>query len=286
MAKEIDKTFLSIDNAEQRGFLHRDYIAHCFRWSHVVKQIAKGQRFKTASILDLGCGKEAPLLKTLYTSKMAPHEYVGVDFGPINMSDCVCKAMDKCGKAHLIPNYDISISNLTYHLLPGVVFDIITSFEVLEHMTPQKVLGTLKNIVMLSDNETDIFISTPNFNGKAAANHHNEMTQEFLTELFEAFGFEIVKQYGTFASQSDYKDKLYADGYGKLFEQLSEYYDSNVLAVIFAPLYPAYSRNVLHHIRNTGLSDAKKIADVIEKYFDQQQDVDGWRNVFEEMKGY
>ena len=35
--KAIDKTFLSIDQAETRGFLHRDYIAHCLRWTHVVK---------------------------------------------------------------------------------------------------------------------------------------------------------------------------------------------------------------------------------------------------------
>jgi len=32
--KEIDNTHLSIDQAEARGFLHRDYIAHCLRWSN------------------------------------------------------------------------------------------------------------------------------------------------------------------------------------------------------------------------------------------------------------
>ena len=29
--KEIDNTHLSIDQAEARGFIHRDYIAHCLR---------------------------------------------------------------------------------------------------------------------------------------------------------------------------------------------------------------------------------------------------------------
>jgi hypothetical protein len=28
--KSIDNTHLSIDQAEERGFIHRDYIAHCF----------------------------------------------------------------------------------------------------------------------------------------------------------------------------------------------------------------------------------------------------------------
>ena len=37
--KKVDTTYLSIDNAEERGFLHRDYIAHCLRWSHVVKYL-------------------------------------------------------------------------------------------------------------------------------------------------------------------------------------------------------------------------------------------------------
>ena len=37
--RKIDKTMLSIDNAESRGFLHRDYIAHCLRWTHVTKYL-------------------------------------------------------------------------------------------------------------------------------------------------------------------------------------------------------------------------------------------------------
>ena len=37
--KEIDNTHLSIDQAEERGFIHRDYIAHCLRWTHVAKYL-------------------------------------------------------------------------------------------------------------------------------------------------------------------------------------------------------------------------------------------------------
>ena len=37
--RKIDKTHLSCDQAEERGFLHRDYIAHCLRWSHIVKHL-------------------------------------------------------------------------------------------------------------------------------------------------------------------------------------------------------------------------------------------------------
>lgn len=283
-SKEIDKTYLSIDNAEERGFIHRDYIAHCFRWSHVIKFLQQQHRFKDARILDLGCGKEAPLLKTMYTSKMAPYQYTGLDYNQININDCIEKAANKCvDGAVLLSNYDISIDR------DGIIngrHNIITSFEVFEHMTPRKLMELLKRMMTGLTPGSDIFVSTPNFNGSAAANHHNEMTQEFLTELFEAFGFKIKEKYGTFASQKDYMNEIRKDGYENIFDRLCEYYDSNIVAVIFAPLYPNFSRNVMWHMTPHGLMDQEKIADVIEKYFDQQQDFDGWRNVMEELKGY
>ena len=81
--KTIDKTFLSIDNAEDRGFIHRDYIAHCLRWTHVIKRLYERKTYQTARILDVGCGRELPFAKTLYSSKLAPAIYLGVDAGPI-----------------------------------------------------------------------------------------------------------------------------------------------------------------------------------------------------------
>ena len=79
--REIDKTHLSCEQAEERGFLHRDYIAHCLRWSHVVKHLQN--KYKTARILDIGCGKETPLIKTLYTMRMTPEMYTGIDMNKL-----------------------------------------------------------------------------------------------------------------------------------------------------------------------------------------------------------
>ena len=78
-ARLLDKTFLSLDLAEERRLVHRDYIAHCFRWSHVVKFLNQKHRYKDAVVLDVGCGKEMPLAKLLYVNKMTPTYYVGVD---------------------------------------------------------------------------------------------------------------------------------------------------------------------------------------------------------------
>lgn len=279
--KEIDKTYLSINNAEERGFIHRDYIAHCFRWSHVIKFMQQKHRFKDAYVLDLGCGKEVPLLKTMYTSKMAPYSYIGCDYNQIEVTDCIRKAMDKCYNAELNSHYDIS-EDLDSNI--NAEATIVTSFEVFEHMTPGKLIKLLRKMKDNLSHNADIFISTPNFNGSAAANHHNEMTQEFLSELFEAFGFTIEEKFGTFASQKDYMNELRKDGYENLFNRLAEYYDSNCLAVIFAPLYAEYSRNVMWHLKvNNELATSANIAMVITKHFANQQDSEGWKRIIGEI---
>jgi len=95
------------------------------------------------------------------------------------------------------------------------------------------------------------FISTPVFNGKAAANHVNEMTYETVGKMLEDAGFEIEERYGTFASITDYKDQLDHWQLEPAFKALREYYDVNFLAVIFAPLFPRQSRNVIWRVRHT-----------------------------------
>lgn len=275
MSKEINTTFLSIDNATERGFLHRDYIAHCFRWSHVIKFMQN--KHQDSCILDLGCGKEVPLLKTLYTSKMTPKKYIGLDFTSINYNDCIKKASDKCKECIVVEHYDVSEDPSNY--MQHTDINTVVSFEVFEHMTPRKLCRLLHRVSNIKN--ADLFFSTPNFNGKPAANHINEMTEEFLIHLFDAFGFELIKEYGTFASQKEYYPYL-NEQEKEIFNKLHDYYDSNVLAVIFAPLYPKYSRNVLYRLKTTDkqykLDDVKF---VIESYYNTQQDKEGWKGVLQ-----
>ena len=246
--RSIDKTHLSIDQAEERGFLHRDYIAHCLRWSHVVKHLQYKKLYKKARIVDVGCGKEMPLLKTLYTMKMTPREYMGVDVNRIQPSDMHRKIMDKMGHDHfyLADETDFSWSHVGK--IPVLEPHVITCFEVLEHNTPANVVKILDNIHKIAQPFTTIFISTPCFNGKAAANHINEMTYEAIEALLNTREFIIVDRWGTFASQKDIEPVLYETGDNDLtiaYEYLKSYYDSNLLSVMFAPLFPKYSRNCL-----------------------------------------
>lgn len=247
--RQIDKTHLSVNNAEERGFLHRDYIAHCLRWSHIVKHLQTKRKYQDARIIDIGCGKETPLIKTLYTMKMTPYSYIGVDMNEIREKTIHGSIRKKMGeKFELWTGHDFSSPTP----LPDdmEVPTLITCFEVLEHVTPEKVLGILQNIQTVSDNATDIFISTPCFNGKAAANHINEMTYGFMENLMSEH-FQIIDKWGTFASQRDIEPELeeMSPEIMDVYNELKSYYDSNLLSVIFAPLFPEYSRNAMWHVR-------------------------------------
>src|SRR6478752_3358418 len=76
--KAIDNTHLSIDQAEARGFIHRDYIAHCLRWTHVAKYLQS--KYKDARVLDVGCGVDLPMARLLYSSRLIVNDYVGVEY--------------------------------------------------------------------------------------------------------------------------------------------------------------------------------------------------------------
>lgn len=250
--REIDKTHLSCDQAEERGFLHRDYIAHCLRWSHIVKYL--GSRYKSARILDIGCGKETPLIKTLYTMRMTPEVYVGVDYNnqPKNLDQeniwARIHAKMEGGNFELLWNIDASKPDRFTNL--DFTPTLITCFEVLEHVTPEKVIGIINNIKRISDRNTDVFISTPCFNGKAAANHINEMTFDYMQRLM-AENFIIMDKWGTFASQRDIEPEIskHNEDLQHAYEELKRYYDSNLLSILFAPLFPSKSRNVIWHLK-------------------------------------
>lgn len=285
----IDKTFLSLDLAEERGLIHRDYIAHCFRWSHVVKYLNQQHRYKNAIVLDVGCGKELPLAKTLYVNKMTPKQYVGVDANRFDIPDmlvgkkiplkiwsetdfCALDAKDvgiHLGQyATLQPDFNVKEYGVTGHYHYDndgslvEVPNILTCFEVLEHVTPEHCRRMLQHFKAVTADDCNYFISTPCWNGSAAENHINEMTFAALGGLIEDLGYNVVGVYGTFASISDYQDELSAvtvfdRGTNKVlsrtdmrdvFNALRNYYDTNVLSIIFAPLFPAKARNCLWHL--------------------------------------
>jgi len=122
--------------------------------------------------------------------------------------------------------------------------NVIVSFECWEHMHPQLALRMIRNLRKLAAPDCVMFFSTPCFNGSAAGNHVNETTYNAMAAILFEAAWHVVAHYGTFASQKEYFELLSPDQ-KLLFHKLSDYYDSNVLATIFAPLFPHRSRNVL-----------------------------------------
>ncbi len=243
--KSIDNTHLSIDQAEERGFIHRDYIAHCLRWTHVAKWMGNPKHRKDCNLLDIGCGKDVPLAKMLMTSRMASDglNYIGIDYNKLEMP----KAFENTKfKPTLIGN--VAFPDVQ---LPVEKFNVITCFEVLEHVEPLHAYKMLEGIRARLDDNGMAFISTPVYDAHvgAADNHVNEMTYQVMANMLHKVGLEVDAHYGTFASIKDYKEMIAKDDLDSIFSRLRDYYDSNYLATIFAPLYPHRARNVLWRVK-------------------------------------
>jgi len=248
----IDKTYLSINNAEKRLFLHRDYIAHCLRWSHIIKYLQEKQRYKNSRVLDIGCGKEAPLLKTLYTSRLLPYHYLGIDYGKITILETIPSLnTDKIsGHFALYPETNI----LDFEPNECYTPEVIVMLEVLEHVEKDMGIEVLKHIKYFMDKDSVLFLSTPCYDGvNKAANHVYEWQYGELAATFTDLGYILVNVWGTFASLKDYIHCIPAE-WLPVFNHLRTYYDVNVLSCIFAPIFPAQSRNCLWQLRKEEVS--------------------------------
>lgn len=289
--KSIDNTHLSIDIAEDRILIHRDYISHCVRWSHVIKFLLKQHIYKTARVLDIGCGVDLPLAKMMLSNRIAPVEYIGIDynhsnkfkldmfantrfkpttFGSVDFANDDNVWFDKASDGQLCIN--IKGDNAEdYFAIPN----IITCFEVLEHIEPEHVVRTLKRVKYImqetkghSGFTPTFFMSTPNWNVTATAdNHVNEMKNEALGWLLEELGFKIVEQFGTFASKTDYAHLLqsrYGPEVYRVYERLNDYFDSNLAAILFAPLFPREARNCFWRLSLADEGYERKYAPITE----------------------
>lgn len=246
----------------ERHVFHRDQFAHYLRWTHILREARTGER-----ICDFGCGR-GNLLEVLYRNKFAPSLYVGLDI----RAQTIKKAQEKYSN---IEKFRVAfIADDLIHPttdLETLQCDRICSFEVAEHVGRQNVDAFLYNFALCGkpDGTSTWYLSTPNHDPKvgAAGNHTyssgridpetgeevgvevHELDHEDLQDKIIAAGFNIDRKFGTFASQRDYKPFLEQPGNEWLeqtYEALKEYYDSNLVANIMAPIVPAeMARNCL-----------------------------------------
>lgn len=226
---------------------HRDQFAHYLRWSHILKNAKIGM-----NILDMGCGS-GNLLEVLYRNKYRGKEYLGLEYKAITVAKNNLK-FNVCDWAEF-QQCDITTSSLIKKPKDNFGWDIIACLEVLEHVGKANVDTVLQNIYNNMSDKTVCYISTPCYDPEVgpAQNHIvdgviGEMTYNELKEKLLKTGFKIEKVYGTFASIKDYKHLL-NDWQQKMFDSLSEYYDSNLVSVMMAPFFPEHSRNCLWVLR-------------------------------------
>lgn len=246
MAKDIyNKTQLTPQQEFERHIYHRDQFAHYLRWSHVLKNAKIGQ-----TILDFGCGT-GEMLEVFYRNKYRPKQYLGLEIRQKVVEENN-KKFEKLDFAEF-RQADLCQPDLDL----GQTFDIITCFEVMEHIGHKNADVFLDNLAYHCDKNTVVYLSTPNYDPTvgAAENHMLGPEREVgewdhfeLQAKLEEF-FTIEHKYGTFASIKDYKDDL--TGWKKeAFDELKKYYDSNLLSNMMAPMIPAeHARNCLWVLR-------------------------------------
>lgn len=224
-----------------RHIYHRDQFAHYLRWSHVLKNAKIGQ-----TILDFGCGS-GEMLELFYRNKYRPKKYLGLEIREKQVKE----NQEKFAKLDFAEFRQQDLCQPDLDL--GQTFDIITCFEVMEHIGHKNADVFLDNIAYHCNDDTTIYLSTPNYDPQvgAAENHilgpEREIGEWDHFELQNKLSqfFTIEAKYGTFASIKDYKEDL--TGWKKeAFEELRKYYDTNLLSNMMAPMIPAeHARNCL-----------------------------------------
>lgn len=233
--RRFDKTQL---RASAHGrTVHRDYAAHFFRWGWVSRQVKAGE-----SILDVGCGQDQPLLYVLGARiQTVPDLYVGVDLNNITKKSSV-------RWADIYDNFDFVSNGKKLVDDKYTPFDKAVCFEVIEHMMPEDGKKLLENLHFALRPGGMLYLSTPVFDGLAAANHVHEYTIPELGGLVEEVGFTVDRRIGTFASKPDIKPRLTGPEL-TFYDELEEWFGGDVMSTIFACKYPDASRNNLWVLR-------------------------------------
>lgn len=235
---KVNKTSLDVETANERGLVHRDYIAHCLRWNYVLKVMKRGM-----SVLDLGCG-DGMLSQVLYANKYKPKLYVGLDIRQ-SMVEKMMKRPANFSKIGICNDIRTGTIGHADGNFKGF-FDLVVCFELIEHFEEKYLDHVLQEIGLVLKPSTGLLmLSTPNYDGvHKAGNHIHEYTERELEEAFRENYYVIEKKIGTFASQKDIVPAMSV--YERsVFERLRPWMDSNILSVIFASLHPSQSRNIL-----------------------------------------
>lgn len=205
----------------------RDYAAHFFRWSWAARFVND-----EVEVLDVGCGADVPMIHVLTMPRSSvPRRYVGVDLNRAPREP----PTRQWATLHWEFNF------LENHAELGQ-FDLVTNFEMIEHMRKADGMRLLAGLRECLKPDGTLLLSTPVFNGRAAANHLHEWQIDELREAIEASGLRVEARYGTFASANDIR-RVATEAERALIDELTKFHSGEVMACFIAPKYPDASRN-------------------------------------------
>lgn len=219
-------------------YVHRDYAAHWFRWSYAVRFVRQGMR-----VLDVGCGEDVMMPRVLlHTLTTVPELYVGVDYNKV-------KKKPGIAWTRVLDEFDFTKRWKELVKDEDDQFDLVTCFEVIEHMRKEDGFKLLRGIAGCLAEDGRALLSTPVYNGKhMAANHIHEYGFDELKEHIERAGLAVERVHGTFMTANAMK-KVMTDEERELVTELNQYYPWEVLANFLAPKYPAASSNCCWIVR-------------------------------------
>jgi 2-polyprenyl-3-methyl-5-hydroxy-6-metoxy-1,4-benzoquinol methylase len=237
-AREFDQS--SLRTGSHGRYVHRDYAAHWFRWQHALRFIKAGMR-----VLDIGCGPDQMMTRVLCASQShVPALYVGVDMNKLEKKTAIAWTT-------IIDEFDFTKRwrelfkiDTAKEWGKDFAFDVITCFEVLEHMPKAQGAKLLKGIRECLAPGGTALMSTPVYNEKhMAANHLHEYRFEELKEDIDKAGLVVDRVVGTFATHQAMMKNM-SNEHRDLVNLLHEtWFSHEVLACFLAPLYPEHSSN-------------------------------------------
>jgi 2-polyprenyl-3-methyl-5-hydroxy-6-metoxy-1,4-benzoquinol methylase len=237
-AREFDQS--SLRTGSHGRYVHRDYAAHWFRWQHALRFVKAGMR-----VLDIGCGPDQMMTRVLCASQShVPALYVGVDMNKLEKKTAIAWTT-------IIDEFDFTKRwrelfkiDTAKEWGKDFAFDVITCFEVIEHMPKAQGAKLLKGIRECLAPGGVALLSTPVYNEKhMAANHLHEYRFEELKEDIDKAGLVVDRVVGTFATHQAMMKNM-SNEHRDLVNLLHEtWFSHEVLACFLAPLYPEHSSN-------------------------------------------
>lgn len=242
-----DRSHLSPEKAYRLG---RDYLAHCLRYGwpmNVIREhVGPGGR-----ILEMGCGKEIPMFRALTCDHSAvvhykPTLYVGADLNEIQYRPEItgCRSI-------ILPRTNI-IDNPS--AMPDEPFDIIVSFEVLEHMDKPDGERFLDAMVRYARRKPEregkpciILLSTPVNGGAIAKNHIYEWQRSELRRAWKKRGARVVREFGTFSNLAELVHRL-TPAEREVWNSMVDYHSPHTLSCFFSAMHPEAARNIAWHV--------------------------------------